>query len=122
MAYQPTRIDWLLNQLGADITPNADVIDNAPLLVGTVVVNGITYYKYSLPGKYVFNSADTFYLKIKGYAPLIPRSLSMYLHVACAVGYDVCRKPRSTRLPFVRGREGLSPNRTLGSVCATRDQ
>ena len=60
MAYQPTVLDWLLSQLGAVITPNMDVIDNAPVSSGTVLVNGITYYKYTLPGIYVFNSADTF--------------------------------------------------------------
>ncbi len=71
MAYQPTRIDWLLSQLGADLTPNTDIIDNAPVLSGTTVVNGITYYKYSLPGTYVFNTADTFYLPVNGYHPSI---------------------------------------------------
>jgi len=71
MAYQPTRIDWLLSQLGADLTPNTDIIDNAPVSSGTTVVNGITYYKYSLPGTYVFNTADTFYLPINGYHPSI---------------------------------------------------
>jgi len=71
MAYQPTRLDWLLSQLGTDITPNTDVIDNAPVSSGTVVVNGITYYKYTLPGTYTFNRADTIYIPINGYHPSI---------------------------------------------------
>lgn len=71
MAYQPTRIDWLLSQLGADITPNADVSDLSPTLVGTVVQNGITYYKYDLAGTYTFNTADTFYVPIQAYHPSI---------------------------------------------------
>lgn len=71
MAYQPTRLDWLISQLGAVITPNADVIDNAPVSVGTVVINGITYYKYTLPGTYMFNTADTFDLPINWYNPTI---------------------------------------------------
>jgi gliding motility-associated-like protein len=70
MAYQPTRIDWLLSQI-PELAPNADIIDNAPVSSGTVVVNGITYYKYTLPGTYVFNTADTFYLPINGYHPSI---------------------------------------------------
>lgn len=71
MAYQPTRLDWLLSQLGTDISPNLDVTDNAPVSSGTVIVNGITYYKYTLPGSYVFNRPDTFYLPINGYHPTI---------------------------------------------------
>lgn len=71
MAYQPTRIDWRLSLLGPNITPNTDVIDNAPVSVGTVVVNGVPYYKYTLPGSYTFNAADTFDIPIYGYHPSI---------------------------------------------------
>jgi len=71
MAYQPTRLDWFLSQLGANIIPNTDIIDNAPVSSGTVVVNGITYYKYTLPGTYIFNAADTFDLPVNGYHPSI---------------------------------------------------
>lgn len=71
MAYQPTRIDWLLSQLGADITPNADVTNLSPVLVGTIVQNGITYYKYDLAGTYSFNRADTFEIPIQAYHPTI---------------------------------------------------
>ena len=71
MAYQPTRIDWLLSQLGTDIAPNADVTDMSPVLIGTVVQNGITYYKYDLTGTYTFNRADTFEIPIQAYHPTI---------------------------------------------------
>ena len=71
MAYQPTRLDWLLSNLGGAITPNTDVIDMSPVTTGTVVVNGITYYKYTLPGTYQFNWADTFFIKLRGYHPSI---------------------------------------------------
>jgi len=71
MAYQPTRIDWQLSLLGPVITPNADVVDNAPVLVGTVLVNGVTYYKYNLPGTYSFSVADTILIPIRGYHPSI---------------------------------------------------
>jgi len=71
MRYQPTRLDWLLSQLGSVITPNADVIDNAPVSTGTVVVNGLTYYKYTLPATYTFNAADTFDIPINAYNPAI---------------------------------------------------
>ena len=71
MAYQPTRIDWLLSQLGSDVTPNTDVSDLSPALVGTIVQNGITYYKYDLAGTFTFNQADTFELPIQAYNPSI---------------------------------------------------
>ena len=71
MAYQPTRIDWRLSLMGANITPNTDVVDNAPVPVATVVVNGVPYYKYTLPGNYVYTAADTFDLTINGYHPSI---------------------------------------------------
>ncbi len=71
MAYQPTRIDWLLSQLGTAITPNTDVTDMAPVSQGTVLVNGVTYYRYRLPGTYIFNVADTFDIPIRGYHPTI---------------------------------------------------
>ena len=71
MAYQPTRINWSLSQLGSDISPNADVNDLSPALVGTIVQNGITYYKYNLAGTYTFNRADTFVLPIQAFHPSI---------------------------------------------------
>jgi gliding motility-associated-like protein len=71
MAYRPTRINWSLSQMGAEITPNTDVDDISPVLIGTVVQNGITYYKYNLAGTYTFNSVDTFILPIQAYHPSI---------------------------------------------------
>lgn len=70
-AYQPTRIDWLISQLGADINPSTDIIDNAPVSSGTALYNGVTYYKYTLPGNYVFSRADTFYLPLNAYHPSV---------------------------------------------------
>lgn len=71
IVYQPTRLEWQLSQLGTAITPNADVIDNAPVSTGTVVIDGTTYYKYTLPGTYMFNVADTFEIPIRPSHPSI---------------------------------------------------
>lgn len=73
MAYPPTHMEWLLSTLGSDITPATDVIDNAPVSTGTVVINGITYYKYTLPGTYIFNRADTFEIPIRTTHPSVER-------------------------------------------------
>jgi len=64
IAYQPTKMVWKLSQLGSVVTPNADITDNAPVSTGTVVVDGATYYKYTLPQTYTFNTIDTFEIPI----------------------------------------------------------
>ncbi len=71
MAYQPTKLDVLLSALGNNITPNTDVILNNPVLAGTTSVNGVPYFKYELPGTYVFNGVDTFVIPVKAYHPTI---------------------------------------------------
>lgn len=90
MAYQPTRLDWRLSLLGNVITPNTDVIDNAPVSAGTVVVNGVPYFKYTLPGNYVFNAADTFTLPINSYNPGIE---NCYGRDSLGISFIVKEKP-----------------------------
>jgi len=67
MRYQPTRLLWQFSALGAAITPNADVLTTNPATIadGTVIVNGITYYKYTLPATYTFNAAGTYSLPLQ---------------------------------------------------------
>lgn len=71
MAYQPTKMVWKLSQLGTAITPNADVTVNAPVPAGTVLVDGIPYYKYTLPNPYQFTAIDTFQIPIQSTHPSI---------------------------------------------------
>lgn len=71
IGYQPTRIDWLLSQLNTVLAPSADVTDLAPVPSGTTLINGVTYYKYTLPATYTFNTAGTFNLPINSYNPTI---------------------------------------------------
>jgi gliding motility-associated-like protein len=71
VAYQPTQLDFLISQLGANVTPNADVSMLAPVPSGTVLVNGVPYYKYTLPGTYTFHVADTFTIPLVAYHPAI---------------------------------------------------
>lgn len=71
IAYQPTKMVWRLSQLGNVVTPNADITDNAPVSTGTVVVDGTTYYKYTLPQTYTFNTIDTFEIPILSTHPSI---------------------------------------------------
>lgn len=71
MAYQPTKLEVLMSALGSNITPNADVILNNPVPTATTSVNGVPYYKYELPGNYVFNAPSTYEIPVKAYHPTI---------------------------------------------------
>jgi gliding motility-associated-like protein len=59
----PTKLTWNFSQV-TGITPNADVTINNPVPVGTVVINGKTYYKYELSQEYAFSNTGTFNIPI----------------------------------------------------------
>ncbi|WP_205513734.1 PKD domain-containing protein [Longitalea arenae] len=65
--YQPLKLVWNLSSLGAIVSPNADVtLDPASTAYnGTETINGITYYKYTLPGEYNFNTPGTYTIPIR---------------------------------------------------------
>jgi gliding motility-associated-like protein len=65
--YQPLKLVWNISSLGAVVTPNADVtIDPASQAYdGTVTLNGILFYKYTLPGTYTFNTPGTYDIPIR---------------------------------------------------------
>ncbi|RYY53320.1 MAG: PKD domain-containing protein, partial [Chitinophagaceae bacterium] len=67
----PTRLVWRLSAVGGGLAPNADITDNAPTPVGTAVVNGISYFKYELPGTYTFTTAGTYTVPILATHPSI---------------------------------------------------
>ncbi|MEJ7625672.1 MAG: PKD domain-containing protein [Ferruginibacter sp.] len=71
IAYQPTKLVWQLSQVGPVLSPNADVINNAPVSTGTVIIGGITYYKYTLPGNYNFSASGTYTIPILATHPSI---------------------------------------------------
>lgn len=64
MAYQPTKMVWKLSEFGSVLSPNTDVTDNAPVSNGTRVIEGVTYYRYTLPGVYQFNTAGSYYVHV----------------------------------------------------------
>ncbi|SJZ49527.1 gliding motility-associated C-terminal domain-containing protein [Chitinophaga eiseniae] len=89
MAYKPTKMVWKLSLLGAAITPNADVTVNAPVPVATVVINGITYYKYTLPGSYKFTNTGEFDITVMSTHPSIENCTNTE-----KVGYTISVKPK----------------------------
>ncbi|MDA3615528.1 PKD domain-containing protein [Polluticaenibacter yanchengensis] len=64
MAYEPTRMVWKLSDISTIISPATDITVNSPVPVETVLVKGVPYYKYTLPGTYKFNKEGVHQLPI----------------------------------------------------------
>ncbi|ANE53182.1 PKD domain-containing protein [Flavisolibacter tropicus] len=62
--YEPTKIQWKLSKLAGTIEPAVDVVDNAPVSKGMQMVNGVPYYRYTLPGYYKFKQAGKFTIPV----------------------------------------------------------
>ena len=69
MRYEATKLLWKLSSMGTLVTPNTDVTLNNPTWVDTVRINGIKYYKYDLPGNYVFNDTGTHNIPVYATSP-----------------------------------------------------
>ena len=63
LRYQPTRLQWKLSVLKDTITPSLDE-DTRPVLAGIEMVNGIKYFKYTLPQYYQFNVPGVFKIPV----------------------------------------------------------
>jgi gliding motility-associated-like protein len=70
VGYKPTNMLWRLSQIPS-ISPNADVNIANPIPVDSIVVGLGKYYRYELPGTYMFNDTGTFYLPIVNSEPTI---------------------------------------------------
>ncbi len=70
VAYQPTSMTWKLSQVPS-ISPNADYTNTNPVPSATVVVNGVTYYRYELPGNYTFSDTGTIEIPVLNTHPSI---------------------------------------------------
>ncbi|MFY8127917.1 MAG: PKD domain-containing protein, partial [Chitinophagaceae bacterium] len=63
--YKPLSIRWKLSTLSSVLTPSADVFQNNPTPVDSVLIGGGWSYRYRLPGTYTFNTAGTYYIPIQ---------------------------------------------------------
>ncbi len=63
LAYQANSITWKLSQVPG-ITPNTDSIVNLPVPVGTEIINGRTYYIYSLQQDFSFATIGTYVIPV----------------------------------------------------------
>ncbi|TWF32681.1 gliding motility-associated-like protein [Chitinophaga polysaccharea] len=119
MAYKPTKMVWKLSSLGTVITPNADVTVNTPVSTGTVLINGITYYKYSLPGTYQFSTIGEYDIPVMSTHPSIencnntekvgftilvkgkPRAVMTYAHTGCTLDTVYFKGDTSLKDPLI---------------------
>lgn len=70
LAYPALSIHWKLSEVSG-ISPNTDSIINNPVPVGTELINGRTYYVYTLQQDFTFANTGTYYLPISFTAPVI---------------------------------------------------
>jgi gliding motility-associated-like protein len=73
LAYKPTQMHWNIGKLGNMITPNADVALTNPQPTGEELVNGVPYYKYTLPGTYLFSTIGSYEIPIINTHPSIEK-------------------------------------------------
>lgn len=70
LAYPALSIHWRLSEVNG-IAPNTDSVISNPVPVGTEIINGRTYYIYTLQQDFTFTNAGTFYLPVDFTATVI---------------------------------------------------
>jgi gliding motility-associated-like protein len=70
LGYQANSIHWKLSQV-TGMTPNADSIINNPVPVRTELINGRTYYIYSLQQDFIFTAPGTYFIPVTFTATVI---------------------------------------------------
>lgn len=70
LAYQANNIHWKLSQV-TGLFPNTDSIIANPIPVGTELINGRTYYVYTLQQDFTVSELGTYYLPITFTTPVI---------------------------------------------------
>lgn len=60
---RPTQLEWKFSAI-ANMTPNADVVQNNPVPVDSVVLNGRKYYKFTVAQDYSITASGTYYVPI----------------------------------------------------------
>ncbi|MFT3910760.1 MAG: PKD domain-containing protein [Ferruginibacter sp.] len=70
-AYALSNIHWKLSQAGGGLFPNTDSVIANPVPVATGLINGRTYYTYSLQQNFTFTTAGTYFIPITYESPAI---------------------------------------------------
>ncbi|WP_161596723.1 Ig-like domain-containing protein [Chitinophaga vietnamensis] len=61
---KPVTLTWKFSEV-ADLAPRTDVLQNNPVPVDSVVVNGRTYYRFELKADYIFAKPGMYYVPIQ---------------------------------------------------------
>jgi len=69
---QPTQIVWQFSQVPR-LSPNVDSVQTNPVPTGTVVVNGVTYYAYTVNQSFVLDTAGIITIPVQYSSPLIEK-------------------------------------------------
>ncbi|SFN30520.1 gliding motility-associated C-terminal domain-containing protein [Chitinophaga sp. YR627] len=93
LAYKPTEMHWNISKLGNVVTPNADVAQTNPVPLGEELVNGVPYYKYTLPGTYLFSTIGKYEIPIVNTHPSIEKCDHKE---EVKISVDVKRKPTAS--------------------------
>lgn len=101
IAYEPTEIIWRLSELSAVLTPSADVTMTNPVHNGTEIIDGNTYYKYTLAGTYEFNTEGFHTIKLLCTHPSI----------------DNCRHAEELRIQYEVKGKPTTDFTAVGSGC-----
>ncbi|MDI3318762.1 PKD domain-containing protein [Pinibacter soli] len=67
--YKPSKILWNLSSMSGVMTPAKDTVILSPQDSGVVMVWGVPYYRYKLPGIYKFTKPGTYDLPVFASAP-----------------------------------------------------
>ena len=70
LGYPANSIHWKLSQV-TGMSPNADSIINNPVPVRTEIINGRTYYVYTLQQDFIFTHPGTYYIPVSFTATVI---------------------------------------------------
>jgi gliding motility-associated-like protein len=73
LSYQPTEMLWNIASLGNKITPANDIRQVNPVPTGQELLNGVPYYKYTLPGTYLFSDVGQYEIPIINVDPEIEK-------------------------------------------------
>lgn len=71
MRYKPVEINWRLSAMTAVAAPAADVVQRTPVPEKTETLNGQTWYTYTLPDTYRFNSAGVYDIPVYTVYPAV---------------------------------------------------
>ncbi len=90
---QPTKLEWQFSGVPG-LSPNNNVVQNNPASVSTQVINGRTYYKYTITTDYQFSGIGTYNVPImishpdiEGCANTMERILSVSVIARPAMNY-----------------------------------